>query len=110
MQGVHDRSTSFLPRLPSMVSRVTAYLSLDCIELADARQHLGGERRLRRVVELIEGPPHVRPTERQLYRVVSPISSQPLEPGIAIDLQQALEFGQVSGGTRALAVLGIDMG
>ena len=39
--------------------------------------------------------------ERKAHRVVSAVSGQPLEPGISVDLEDALEPGQVSGGTGA---------
>ena len=110
MQGFHDRSTSLLPHLLSVVGGVTADVGLDRIELADARQHLGGKRRFRGDIEVVEGPPHVGPAEGKAYRIASAISGQPLEPGISVDLENAVEPGQVSGGTGALAVLGIHVG
>jgi hypothetical protein len=110
MQGFHDRSTSLVAYLSSMLAGMAPDLSLDRVELADAHQHLGGQWRGGGGKELVERPPHVGPAERQPHRAVGAIPGQPLEPGIAIDLEHAAEVGQVSGGTRTLAVLGIHVG
>src|SRR6185437_11063492 len=110
MQSFDDGPTSLLARLPSMISRMTAYFSLDRVEITDARQHLGGERRLRADVELVEAAPHVRPAECQLHRAVGPIADNPLEPVISVDLEHTLEPRQVPRRARGLAVLGIHVG
>jgi site-specific DNA recombinase len=52
----------------------------------------------------------VRPAERQWYRSVRAVPGQPLEPGIAIDLQHAAERGQMLGRMHTLAILGVDIG
>jgi hypothetical protein len=44
MQGLHDRSTSLLPDLPSVLGGMAADLRLDGIQRADLRQHRGGQR------------------------------------------------------------------
>src|SRR4051812_49748449 len=59
MQGLHDRPTSLLPCLPSIVGRMAADLSLDLVELANAFQHLARQRRLGRGVEIMEIPPQM---------------------------------------------------
>ena len=99
-----------MAHLPAVFGGVAADLGLDRIKLADAREHLGGQRRLRRDEELVERPTHMRPAERQPHQGVRTIACQPLEPGIPIDLQHAAEPGQVSGRTLAAAILGVDVG
>ena len=110
MQGLDDRSTSFLPRLSPVFGGMAADLALDRVERLDLRQHLGRERRLGGDVELVKVPPHVGPAEREADRAVGAVARQPLEPGIAIDLQHAAECRQMPGGTHALAILGVDVG
>src|SRR4051794_19250357 len=61
-------------------------------------------------MELIERPPHVRPAESERHRGVRAIPSQPLEPGIAVDLKHATEGAQVGGGADVLAVFRIGIG
>ncbi len=46
MQGIDDRPTSLVAHALSVLGGMTADLGLDCIQLADARQHLGRKRRL----------------------------------------------------------------
>ncbi len=91
VQGVHDRSTSLLPDLPPVLGRMSADLGFDGIERTDARQHLGGKRRLRGSIELVEVPPHMRPAERQADSAILLTFRQPLEPVVAIDLQHTAE-------------------
>src|SRR5271156_3296513 len=104
MQGFHDRSTSLVAYLSSMLGGMAPDLGLDRIEFSDAHQHLGCQWRRGGNKELVEWPPHVGPAERQPHRAIGAIPGQPLEPGIAVDLEHATEAGQVSGGMRALAV------
>lgn len=61
-------------------------------------------------MELEEAATHVRPTECQPHRMIGTISGQPFEAAIAVNLQHAIKVGQMFGGTRALAVLGVDVG
>jgi hypothetical protein len=61
-------------------------------------------------VELVKVPPHVGPAESQADRGVGAIAGQPLEPGIAIDLQHAAECRQMRGGPDTFAILGVDIG
>src|SRR5271167_2366576 len=110
MQGLHDGSTSLLPDLPSIVGGMAADLGFDLIEIANALQHLGCERRLGGGVKVVELPPHMSPAKCQRYRSVRTRPGQPLEPGITIDLKYAAEPGQMLGRMRALAVLGVDIG
>src|SRR5271166_6968757 len=105
MQGIHDGPTSRLPRLPSIVGGMAADLGFDLIEIANAFQHLGCQRRLGGGVEVVELPPRVGPAKCQRYRSVRTRPGQPLEPGITIDLKHAAEPGQMLGRMRALAVL-----
>jgi hypothetical protein len=84
--------------------------SLDLVELGNACQHLGGERRLVGGVEFVERPPGMGPTERQPERGILACFDQVAEPGIAINLQRAFERRQVLGRMRTSAVLGVDVG
>jgi len=110
MQRVHDRPTSLLPDPLPMIGGMAADLSFDRVERRDAGQHFGRQRRLCRSMELEELAPHMRPAERQPHRSVGTIARQPLEPGIAVDLQHAREASQVHGGALPLPVFGIDIG
>jgi hypothetical protein len=110
MQGLHNRSTSCLPHLLSMFGGMAADLRFDGIQRAELRQHRGGQRRLRGSMELVERSPQVRPAEGERHRGVGAIPGQPLEPGIAVDLQHTTEVAQVGGGADVLAVFCIDIG
>src|SRR5689334_4556243 len=70
MQRFHDWPTSRLPHLSSMFGWMAANLRLDRIEIADAREHMQRERRLRRFEELVERAPQMRPAKREFDRVV----------------------------------------
>jgi hypothetical protein len=93
MLGPDDRSTSLLSYLSSVFGGVVAYLRLDRVESGNTGQQFGRQRRLCRCMELEEVAPHVRPTKCQPHRAVGTIRSQPLELGIAVDLQHAIEAG-----------------
>src|SRR3954452_13099320 len=110
LQRVDDRPTSLVAHPSSVLGRMAADLGLDRIELANARQHLGGQWRFRGDPEVVKPAPHVRPAECQGDRAVDPIAGKALEPGIPVDLQYAPETGQVPRRALALAVLrvGID--
>src|ERR1044072_9486362 len=83
MQRFHDRATSRLPPLLSVLRGMAANLRLDRVDITDARQHVQRERRLRRFEELVERSPQMRPAEREFDRVVLAIPCQPLAPGVA---------------------------
>ena len=87
-----------------MLGRLAADLGLDRVEPGDLGECLSGERRLGRRVEFVEPSPAMRPTENQLDRAAL---HQGGEPGVAIDLQLAVEAREMFGGMLALAILAI---
>jgi len=98
-------------RLPG-IGRLTADLILDAVQLGDPPEHLAGDRRLARLVDLEELPTAVRPAEREgdgdrigLESVL--LAGQPLEAAPAVDLQHTGVVGQHLAGTDP--VLGIDI-
>jgi hypothetical protein len=110
MQLLDQRPTAQLTSSPTQIGRLAADAGLDVVELADARQHRGGERRLGRGVELIERSARMRPAECQPDRGILAGLDQTAEPGIAVDLQDASECRQVRGRVLAPTILGIDIG
>jgi len=107
LQSLDNGSTAGLPHLPAVLGGMAADRRLDGIEFADPRQHLARQRRLGGDEKFIERAPHVGPAERQRHRAIGAIAGQPLEPGIAVNLQHAAEPGQVASRSGALAVLRI---
>lgn len=69
---------------------------LDCIELGHPQQRLSLDRRVGRLMDLVEFTPHMRPAGREPY-VGAELLVEP-------DLHHALEFGQMSDRTLGLAV------
>jgi hypothetical protein len=59
MEGLDDRSTSLVSDPAPVFGGVAPDLGLDRIERGNAGQHLGGQRRLRRRMELEELATHV---------------------------------------------------
>src|SRR5438105_1203772 len=59
MQGVDNRSTSFLADPSPVLGGLPADFRLDGVEFTDLRQHRGGTRRLRGDPEFVERAPHV---------------------------------------------------
>jgi hypothetical protein len=107
MQRIHDGPTSRLSHALPVIGRMPANLGLNRIEFPNARQHMPGQRRLGRLIELEERPSHMRPAERQFDRVIAAIPSQPLKPGVAVHLQHTAERCQVCRRMRAFTILGI---
>src|ERR1700721_2418107 len=110
VQLLDERSTSVLSDTLSLHGRLAADLRLDRIEGGASLQDLGRERRLRRGMELEEGPPHMDPAECQANRLVDTLASQAFEAVIAVPLQHAGELGEMRGGAHVLAILGVDVG
>lgn len=110
VQSLDNRATSLLPNPSSVLGRLTTDFCLNGVEFTDFRQHPSGKRRLRRDMELVEGAPHMSPTECQRHRTVRAIQGEPLEAIITVDLKHTAERGQVLGRAAALAVLGVDIG
>jgi hypothetical protein len=102
MQGLDNWATSFLADLMPVLGGLATDPGLDRVEPADARQHLGRQRRLGRDVEVVEAPAHMGPAERQPDGGVGTTPGQPLEAVIAIDLQDTLEPARCSAGRAFL--------
>src|ERR671913_1182543 len=109
MQGLDKRLAALLPGRTPLLGRAAADLGLDPVELPDPAQRLLRQRRARGPVELVEAPPAMRPTERELDLVRRATRQQALEAPIAIDLQYAREPGQMRRRVLALAVLGVEI-
>src|SRR5215471_14018060 len=82
----------------------------DLVELGDPPQRFGGDRRTSGVVEVKELAADMRPAEGECDGTRWPLSTQPVETGIAVDLQHPGERGQVAPRMGALAVLAVDIG
>src|SRR5690242_8723575 len=65
----------------------------DLVERGDPLQRLGRDRRLA-CGQVIETSAHMAPAEGERHRGVGAIPGQPLEPGIAVDLQHTTEVAQ----------------
>ncbi len=74
---------------------------LDRIELGDAPQRFGRDRRAGRLMHLVELAPRVGPAGCELD--VAAVA-EPIEAGITVDLNDALELGQMRSGTLGLAI------
>src|SRR5688572_16984951 len=66
MQGLDKRLAALLPDRASLLGGTATDLRLHFVELADPAQRLFRQRRARGPVELVEAPPAMRPTEREL--------------------------------------------
>ena len=95
LQGLDDRPGERLSRRQAMCRRLSAYPRLDGIEAGDPTQGLMGQRRVLGLGDVIELAPGMCPTGRQNDVATG---GQTLEPGIAIDVQHALEVLQMRGG------------
>src|SRR6266511_4723704 len=87
--------------MPALFGGAPADRPLDRIELGNPAQGFGGDRRAGRLVQIIELPSRVRPTGCQQDVATR---GQPLEPGIAVDLENAAESFEVRSWALRLAV------
>ena len=78
----------------------------DGVQGADPLQHLAGDRRGAGDGQFVERPADVRPAEGELHR---PGLGQRSIAAVAIDLERALEAGQVLDRLTGLAVGGVDI-
>src|SRR3974390_1039086 len=101
-----DRLGAGLAGALASLGALAANVALDVIERADAREHLGGDRRGRCRLDLEEATAHMRPTEGE--RDIAGFR-QSLIGAVAVDLQQAFEAGKMSGWPFVLAVRRIDV-
>ena len=110
LQGVDDRAAVLAACGEALVGRAAADLRLDGVEPADLLQGLEGDRRLGRLVAVVEVASAVRPAEGEPHRAAGPVAREALEAAVAVDLQDAGEAGQMRRRSLALAILGIDIG
>ena len=106
---VDQRSALRLADAGPFIGRAAADARLDLIEFGDPLQRLGGNWRRGGMVEVKELAPDMRPAEGELDRARRPRPAQPVEPGIAVDLQHPGELGEVAPRMHALAVLAVNM-
>src|SRR5262252_8418532 len=67
-------------------------LGLDHIELVDAHERLGRNRRIATYMDLVESSPQMAPAKSQCHRTVCTVGMRQLViGGIAVDLQHAAE-------------------
>jgi hypothetical protein len=71
-----------------LLGSATADRGFDRVEFCDPAERLGSDRRAGRVVHLVEFAPGVRSTGGK-YDVAA--CGPPLEPGVAVDLEDAAE-------------------
>ena len=88
-------------------SPLATNVALDRIECGDAVERLAGDRRCAAVGELIEPPAHVRPAEREAHIA---LFGKGAIAGVAVDLENALEAGEMRERLRRLAIGRIDIG
>ena len=96
-----------LPRLAAFIEGTTTNVGFVGIERGDADKGLGGDRRRRLLLDIVELPPHMAPAESQ--RDVAAFGKV-LVGAIAVDLQDAAEACEMLGRPRMFAVGGIDIG
>ena len=107
MQVIDERFCAPLPRLAAFIGGEAANVGFEGIERGDADHGLGGDRRRRIGLDLVELPPHMAPAESE--RDVTALSELRIG-AIAIDLQDAAEAREMLGRPRMLAIGGIDIG
>jgi hypothetical protein len=90
-----------LPRALPIVGRLTTDGGLDGIELSDALQRFRRDGRIGRLMHLIKLASRVSPARGQ-YDVAR--HGQPLEAGIAVDLQYPTEVLEMDGRPLRLAI------
>jgi len=88
MEGLDQRSGHRLPPVQPFGRGPASYLGFDGIDCRDPLQRLLGDGGAVRLGNLVEFPPRMRPAGRQDHAA---LVSELLEPGIAVDLKDALE-------------------
>jgi len=111
LQGLDDGFRSLLAyRAPDFGRRATD-LCLDVVELPDAGERLGRDRRVAADIDLVELSPQVAPTVGKRHRPTRPCRrGQLLVGGVAVDLQDAVEAVEQLGGVLAAAARRIGVG
>ena len=93
-------------RALALFSGAPPYRGLDGIKLGNPAQGLGGDRRASRLMDVIELPPRMGPTGGQDDIATR---GQPFEPGITVDLQNAVESLEVRSRALRLAIGAIEV-
>ena len=96
-----------MPNVAARVGVTAADFSLDGVEFGDALQRLAGDRRGAGSGEFVEAAAHMRPAEGEPHVA---LFRQRAIAGVAVDLQHALEAGQMHHRPLGLAVGRIDIG
>ena len=102
-----ERSSSGLANVAPFLRTTTANVLLDRIESGDAVERLAGDWRCAAVGDLIEPPSHMRPAEREAHVA---LFGEDAVAGVAVDLENALEAGEMRDRLRRFAVGRIDIG
>ena len=76
----------------ALLGGAAADLVLDPVEGGDARQRLAGDRRHAALGQLVKRPADMAPAESEPHR---PFLGQRLVAGVAVDLQDAAEAGEM---------------
>ena len=105
-QIVDDDAASRIADMPALFSVLAPRIILYAVELGDAAQHFGRDRRA--VGELVELAPDMGPAEGELDLLPPP--GERGIAAIAIDLQDTGEVAEVRFCPLALAIGGIDIG
>jgi hypothetical protein len=106
LQRIDHGPAFFLAHGAALLGRATADFAFDSVQLADPLKRLRGNRRRAGGCQLVEGAPHMRPAKGEPD--VSTFSQQ-FVSGVAIDLEHALEVGEVRGHALCLAIGSIDI-
>jgi len=96
-----------LPHGAALVGGAAANVVLDPVQGGDARQRLAGDRRHAALCQLVERSTDMTPAEREPH--LAPLG-QRLIAGVAVDLQDAAEAGEMRDRAHRLAVWRIDVG
>ena len=108
-------STSGLVRLcrcaQPLVRRAAADLGLDRVQLADAFERLGRDRRVAALGDVVEAATEVAPAEGQRQRSAGALGiGQRIIGDVAVDLQDAAEAGEMANRVLAAATRRIEIG
>src|SRR6185437_15478077 len=102
-----QRAAALLADGMALFGRTAADVALDPVEIGDAHQRLGGNRRRTALGEFVEAAADMAPAEGQTY--FTPLG-QHLVASVAVYLQDTAKAGEMGDRLRGLAVRGIDIG
>ena len=106
-QVINDRPAPVLADGAPLVGAAATDFLLDGIETGDAFERFAGDRRRARGGEFVEAAANMGPAEGELH--VAALGEHPIA-AIAVDLQNALEAGEVGDRPLGLAIGRIDIG